>query len=663
MVEEKTSLWGGFIETGEISGEVDPIIRGSWKRCREYDVNPVHVTEVDVLTQSGLREKTEAYRELISVSSPIMESVFEMLHGMGFIVILSDSQGYILRSMVDERFRKQAKKVMLCEGANWSELLKGTNAIGTSLVEQQPVKVLGCEHFIKKNHILACAASPIFDIDGRLQAILDLSGEAKRGIDQIFRLVNMAARLIERELHFLQLQKQFDIHKAKHDSIVELVKEGALFIDKEGTVCEVNPAAARVMGIKTKDFLGKNIQELFNMNNIWVFDHTTKDKYELTICSKSGSSLFGAQAKKICDSDGNLEGIVAVIDRDNRIEKRRAGAPPQFMGHSSNISYSFDQIFGESDCFARVIAMCRRVARSNSTVLLVGETGTGKEMLAQSIHQESERRTHPFVALNCAAIPSALLESELFGYEEGAYTGARKGGNPGKFEQANGGTLFLDEIGDMPFPAQVGLLRALQEKQVFRIGGRQSKQIDVRIIAATHRNLSELVKKGLFRHDLFYRLNVVKIGIPPLRERKEDIELLARLFFEKFKTALGRSSMELLPQTIEKFKEYSWPGNIRELENTIEGLVNVVEEEIITPEHLPEGLEEELTGPIFTLKNKRLKDLEETAIKQALVDYDGDLGAVVSVLDIGRSTLYRKIKEYKIDIEALINFKGKGLIP
>ncbi len=665
MIEQKTSLWDGFIETGEISKEVDPIIRDSWKRCREHNVNPAHVTEVDILTQSKLREKTEAYWQLMSVSNPIMKNVFEMLHGMGFIVILSDSQGYILRSIVDEGFQKQAKKVMLCEGANWQEQLNGTNAIGTSLVEKQPVKVFGREHFIKKNHILACAASPIFDADGEIIATLDLTGEAKRGIDQIFRLAKMAAQNIERELQLLHLRKQFNLHKAKHDSIVELVKEGALFIDKEGTVSEVNLAAARVMGINKKDFLGKNIQELFNVHNMWVLDQSTPDKSELTISSKSGSALFGAWAKKICDSNGNLEGIVAVVDLDNKMEKSRAraGTSSQFVEHSNNLIYTFDQIIGKSECLTKVIAMCKRVAKSSSTALLIGETGTGKEMLAQSIHQESERRTHPFVGLNCAAIPAELLESELFGYEEGAFTGARKGGNPGKFEQANGGTLFLDEIGDMPFSAQVSLLRVLQEKQVLRLGGRQPKQVDVRIIAATHRNLSDLVEKGLFRHDLFFRLNVVNISIPPLRERKEDIELLARFFFDKFKIALGRQTMELLPQTIEKFKEYSWPGNIREIENILERLVNVVEEDRITPEHLPESLREKLNGPVFAPKNKKLKDIEETAIRQALADCNGDLSAVVSVLDIGRSTLYRKIKEYEIDVEALINLKGKGLIP
>jgi len=663
MVEEKTDFWESFIETGEVPGEVTPTIRDSWKRCRDNNVNPAHVTEVDVLTLSELKEKIEANQELISVSNPIMENVFEILRGMGIIVILSDFQGYILKCIVDEGFQKQAKKVMLCEGVNWSEQLNGTNAIGTSLVEQQPVKILGREHFIKKNHILACAASPIFDVNGQLLATLDLTGEAKGSIDQIFRLVRMAARNIERELQFLHLQKQFNLHKAKHDSIVELIKEGVLFLDKEGTICEVNQAATKVLGIKNKnDFLGKNIQELFNVHNIWMFNYSKLDKSELTISSKSGSAMFSARANKICDSKGNLEGVVAIVDLDNRIEKRRVGesTSSKFLEHSSSISYTFDKIIGKSEHLSRVISQCKRVARSNSTVLLVGETGTGKEMLAQSIHQESERRTHPFIGLNCAAIPAELLESELFGYEEGAFTGARKGGNPGKFEQANGGTLFLDEIGDMPFSAQVSLLRVLQEKQVLRIGGRQSKQVDVRIIAATHRNLSELVNKGLFRQDLFFRLNVVSIYIPPLRERKEDIELLARFFFDKFKTEMGRPTMELLPQTIKKFKEYSWPGNIRELKNTIEALVNVVEEDIITPEHLPEGIMKELNGQIFTPKKKKLKDLEETAIKQALIDCNGDLSAVVSVLGIGRSTLYRKIKEYKIDVKALR--KGKGMI-
>jgi transcriptional regulator with PAS, ATPase and Fis domain len=574
------------------------------------------------------------------------------------MVILSDFQGYILRSIVDDGFRKEANKVRLCEGANWSEQMNGTNAIGTSLFEKKPIKVYGQEHFVKKNHILACAASPIFDPDGQILATLDATGDAKAGIDQVFRLIKMAAKDIERELQFLDMQEQFNLHKAKHEGIVDLIKEGSLFIDKAGIVSEVNPVAARAMGIPVKDLIGKNIQELSNIHNLWVFNHTTQDKNALAVGNKSGSALFGARAKKICDMNGNFEGIVAIVDMESRIEKRLVGDSSKYSENSNKTKYTFDQIVGKSVHIDKVIAMCKRVARGNSTVLLTGETGTGKEMFAQSIHGESERRTRPFIGLNCAAIPAELLESELFGYEEGAFTGARKGGNPGKFEQCHGGTLFLDEIGDMPLSAQTSLLRVLQEKQVCRIGGRQYKEIDVRIIAATHRDLNVLVKKGLFRQDLFFRLNVVNISIPPLQERKEDIELLAIFFFEKFKTVMGRPTMELLPQTIERLKAYSWPGNIRELENTIERLVNVVEDNMVTPNHLSELLSDESDGLIITSHNKSLKDIEQTAIRQTIIKHNGDLKAVISVLGIGKSTLYRKIAEYGIEIEALLS-KGK----
>jgi len=659
MVEKITSLWDGFIETGEVPAEVTPIISGSWKRCKEYDVNPDCVSEVEILSKSRLREERETYHQLLSVSNPVMENVYEILRGLGFMVILSDFQGYILRSIVDDGFRKEANKVMLCEGANWSEQMNGTNAIGTSLFEKKPIKVYGKEHFVKKNHVIACAASPIFDPNGQLLATLDATGDAKAGIDQVFRLIKMAAKNIERELQLLDIQERFNMHKAKHQGIVDLIKEGSLFIDKAGIVSEVNPAAVRAMGKPAKDLLGKNIKELSNIHNLWVFNHNTQDKTELTVGPNSGSAMFGARAKKICDMNGNFEGVVAVLDMESRIEKRLVGASPKSSQHSNTAKYSFDQIVGKSVHLDNAIAMCKRAARSNSTVLLTGETGTGKEMLAQSIHRESERRTRPFIGLNCAAIPAELLESELFGYEEGAFTGARKGGHPGKFEQCYGGTLFLDEIGDMPLPSQTSLLRVLQEKQICRIGGHGYKQIDVRIIAATHRNLDVLVKKGLFRQDLFFRLNVVNISIPPLRVRKEDIELLAVFFFEKFKAVMGRPMMELLPQTVERLKDYSWPGNIRELENVIERLVNVVEDRMITPEHLPEFLRDESDGQIITSHNKSLKDIEKTAIKQTIIKHNGDLKAVISVLGIGKSTLYRKIAEYGIKVEALVS-KGRA---
>ncbi len=344
---------------------------------------------------------------------------------------------------------------------------------------------------------------------------------------------------------------------------------------------------------------------------------------------------------------------MAIIRANREKVTRDSKLVPAVHGKGNSIRFTFDQIIGQNEYLQQVITMCKKVARNNSTILLNGETGTGKEMIAQSIHYESNRSEGPFVAVNCAAIPAELIESELFGYDDGAFTGARKGGSPGKFELANGGTIFLDEIGDMSARAQVSVLRVLQEKQLCRIGGRQSKPVDVRVIAATHRNLQDMVEKGLFRQDLFFRLNVVNIYIPPLRNRRGDVELLMNYFMEKYKNILGRPQLKISREAIQRLLSYSWPGNVRELENIIEGLVNVVEGEIIYPEHLPQVLTEDNANFVSVKKGMTLKDMEREAIIQAVKDCAGSLSAAALKLDIGRSTLYRKIKEYEIDLEKL----------
>lgn len=647
-------LWNNFMETGELDAHrIDPVIGRSWQRCREYDVDPGCNEKHQILTSARLRDRIEQTWQMVKVATPVMENLFRVLRGLGFMVLLADRDGYILKSIVEEGFRRQAKQVMLCEGVNWSEKAKGTNAIGTSLAEGGAVKVFAYEHFVRENHMLACAAAPIFGAGGEIVGTLDVTGEGKKGNDRIFSMVRMAAQNIEKELQFLHLQKSLNTYKAQYNGIVELIREGAVIVDESGTVREVTPSAGRVLGLRPEQCLGENIEELFNLNNIWVLDSTSEDTKEITVSAKHGASMVNARARRIYGVDGKPEGMIAIISPiDGKAGARPGERAVREMPEGNAVRFTFDQIIGKSKYLHQVISVCKRVARNNSTVLLTGETGTGKEMLAQAIHRESHRSSGPFIAVNCAAIPAELVESELFGYEDGAFTGARKGGCPGKFELANGGTIFLDEIGDMPLKAQVSLLRVLQEKQLCRVGGHQIVPVDVRVIAATHRDLAEMTQEGAFRQDLFFRLNVVNVNIPPLRARKDDIELLTGFFLEKYKAEMDRPELVMTPEAMVKFQEYHWPGNVRELENIIEGLVNVVEEGVITPENLPRAMTEPPAQLQDTEHAVTLKDMEKTAIKRAIIDCGGSLSAAATRLDISRSTLYRKIKEYEIVVDA-----------
>ncbi len=329
--------------------------------------------------------------------------------------------------------------------------------------------------------------------------------------------------------------------------------------------------------------------------------------------------------------------------------------------HQGPLRYSFARIIGQSESLGKAIARAKRASASHSTVLIQGETGTGKELFAQSIHRESPRKDGPFVAINCAAIPKELVESELFGYEEGSFTGAKRGGSVGKFEAAQGGTLFLDEIGDMSLAAQTTLLRVLQEKLITRVGGRKIIPVDVRVIAATHRSLERAVEQGTFRKDLYYRLNVVNIQIPPLRDRAEDSLLLAGYFLRKYCAELGRPGLQLSPEAGRRFLSYNWPGNIRELENTIEGLVNIIDGPEILPEHLPAGMRDcvPAASQAYSLlaaqeKGQKvvisLREMEKTAILRALESCRGNISAAAQILGIGRNTLHRKLKEYDLRV-------------
>ncbi|HEX3016130.1 MAG TPA: sigma 54-interacting transcriptional regulator, partial [Desulfobacteria bacterium] len=313
--------------------------------------------------------------------------------------------------------------------------------------------------------------------------------------------------------------------------------------------------------------------------------------------------------------------------------------------------YTFADIIGRSQRLQNAKRLAELASRTDSTVLLQGETGTGKEMFAQSIHHASNRGEGPFVAVNCGSLPKTLIESELFGYEEGSFTGAKRGGRQGKFELANGGTIFLDEIGDMPLDIQASLLRVLEERQVVRVGGQHPVKVDIRVIAATNKNLTEEAARGNFRPDLFYRLNVLSIDIPSLHDREDDIMELANYFMRIISNRHGKVVNQIAYGVKMLFHDYGWPGNVRELENIIERAISFCEGTTITLDEIPEYLKQkqQLAGNNYDASDLNLRQLEEQAISEALSKFDYNISKVAQALGIGRNTLYRKMKEYGIN--------------
>jgi PAS domain S-box-containing protein len=430
-------------------------------------------------------------------------------------------------------------------------------------------------------------------------------------------------------------------------AVVDSVYEGVVAIDDNGLITHFNKSAEELLLTSKDKIIGKPIKKtLPGIPLAQVLQGMDYKSKELFIHLKDKHFHFISTAKPIKAEDGTIVGAVATLKDFSETQK----AAYDILARQHNIS--FDQIIGDSKAIRQVKDQAKRVAGSNSTVLIVGESGTGKEVFARAIHHASSHASHPFIAINCGAIPESLLESELFGYEDGAFTGARRGGKPGKFELANGGTLFLDEIGNMSLYLQAKLLRVLQEKQIERVGGTQIIPVDIRIIAATNSDLQKMVSRGEFREDLYYRLSVIPLSIPPLREWKEDIPPLINYYLKRNSRLLGKTITTFTPAALNICMKYSWPGNVRELINTVEYAVNIEDQDQVHPGSLPPRLKQKAVhhAPMVS-QLVSLDELEKQAIKQALLEFgwsDEGKERAATVLGISRATIYRKINKYKL---------------
>ena len=439
--------------------------------------------------------------------------------------------------------------------------------------------------------------------------------------------------------------------------LLELAYDGIVIVDEHGIITLISKAYTDFLGIAQQDAIGKPVEAVIENTRLPEVLKTGKTE-EARLQSIHGHYMIATRIPLI--KDGKIVGAIGKILFRNIEElkvmhRRIINLQRQLEVYKNKIDmggyakYSFSNIIGQSDKILLSKVMAEKASMTDSTVLLTGESGTGKELFAHAIHQESVRSANAFIKINCAAIPAELLESELFGYEEGAFTGARKGGKIGKFELADGGTLFLDEIGDMPVSMQAKLLRVLQEKEVEKIGAQYSQAVDVRIIAATNQDMENLVAMGKVREDLFYRLNVVNIRIPALRERPEDIELLGSCLLNKICSRLNKYIGGISSQAMQMLKSHSWPGNIRELENVLERAVNLIGKGgIIGPEHLSEELNGKIAygeiGPI----NEILARAEKSAIEKAMQLSGGKKAKAARLLNISRSNLYERLSKLKM---------------
>jgi transcriptional regulator with PAS, ATPase and Fis domain len=461
---------------------------------------------------------------------------------------------------------------------------------------------------------------------------------------------------------------QYSLEKVKsmleqYDQALSILSECILGVNDQGIITFISRSYAELLGFDSPDYIiGKHCTDV--IENSRLHEVVKTGKSEIGHIHRIRNKDVLATRVPINENGKTIGAIGKIMFQDLYEFKRIAGRINSMesklkyyqeeIKRIQGAKYSFQNIVGESKKLKEVKHNAEMVAESRSTILIKGETGTGKELFAHAIHLVSPRSNGPFIRVNCAAIPRDLLEAELFGYEGGAFTGAHKNGRPGKFELAQNGTLFLDEIGDMPLDMQSKMLRVLQEKEFERVGGTKVNQIDVRIIAATHQDLWEMTQQGKFREDLYYRLNVFMLDIPPLRERKEDIIPIMEFLVNKLKNEIGKNVTSIDEKVIDIFLNYDWPGNIRELENVLERCINVLEGSIIRLQHLPVYMRKDLSGnsieddsilPLHT----ELELAEKRAIIKALEKTKGNKQDTAKLLGIHRASLYRKIEKYQLD--------------
>lgn len=640
------NAWKEFVETGN-TAEVGKLeIYRAWQRCRAMQVDPYRTKAPMCQDTDEWGRRLENNKQLLEVSEPTLAYMHSFIKGSLFTVAISDSDGYLLTVRGDEETINQASGGNGRPRACWSELGIGNNPIGTALVEDRPVLVVGYEHYCRCAHYWAGAGAPIHDPAGNLIGAISICGTNQHVHHHTIGMAIMAAFGIEQQLRVHDILAAKELINQQKNAIINHISEGIIVLNKENTITETNKAFCRTSGLERKDIQSKQSSVLFSdkvLNDALKSRHPLNDyitymstKHEKLRCTVTFRPVPGNE-----NDNGVLiiNDIIRVKSLANLFEKDK---PP----------VTFDTLIGTNDKFLRSVEIGRQIANSNASVLLLGESGTGKDMFAQAIHNMSNRRNGPFVAINCSALPKELIASELFGYEEGAFTGAKKGGSVGQFELADGGTLFLDEIGDMPLELQAVMLRALEQQTIRRLGGQKNRSINTRIVAATNRDLKAEVTAGRFRCDLYYRLNILSVTMLPLRERREDVVLLAAYFLEEFNQKYNKSITHIEEDARQLLRTYSWPGNIRELRNTIERAVSLAWGDVIGTQLLPDEILNTWTQDAFPAPfgspPAASADSERELLLQHLHKNFWNITRTANSLGIARSTVYRKMKEYHL---------------
>ncbi|MEY4758348.1 MAG: hypothetical protein RJA34_3246 [Pseudomonadota bacterium] len=615
----------------------DETIRTSWQRCvHQYRLDPTQMQEAVILPSGRLREHQDQMEAFIHIARHGLETLYQQVAGMGYCVLLTDARGVTVDFLGDLVFEPSLRKAGLYLGADWSEHHAGTCGVGTCIATGEALTVHLNDHFDATHIPLTCTAAPVYDPFGKLKAVLDISAlsspEGKQSQHLALQLVKMYAAHVENASFLHRFRHDWILRLSTAPQFLDVSPEYLLALDAGGRIIGHNRRAQQLLqtDLRTSTLLGKSFDQLFNAR--------LEDMGRFVLASPSDQ-----RAITLAGSQHLL--FMLASPPPSRPTEMRAATPERV------IPPPLAALSGGDPVLDRQIERAARLVNSPISLLLTGETGSGKEYFAKAVHQSSERRRQAFVAVNCAAIPEALIESELFGHMPGSFSGAGAKGKRGLIQEADGGTLFLDEIGDMPLALQARLLRVLAEREVCPVGATRALPVNIRVIAATHADLVALVRQGRFRDDLYYRINGAHITLPPLRERQDLGHMLDRMVQN---TQDGQHQADERPLTLsaparQRLLQHRWPGNLRELHNVISYASSLCSNRQIELHDLPDewgrapSTASLPVGPVQVPSND-----DEQTLRAALKAAQWNVTAVARQLQLSRMTLYRRMKRWGI---------------
>lgn len=648
--KQKYDVIHNYIKPFEVDS-VRPEIVESWIRSYNYGLDLFKTNVAPALDSESFERILQEKDLLLKTAQSYIFQLKNMLYGSNCIIILSDEQGVIL-NVVEAQDKIMNEENHMKPGEVWSEATVGTCSHVLCILLECPIQMCGPEHYCESFKYTMASSAPIFDANDNLIGTLSIASQdyCSQNPHTLGLAVSMSWA-IQNEL------RSTDNNELIHATL-EAYRDAVITINKKKMITKFNKLADSLLNTDQKELTGRRIEEILGFQpEINSAMETGEPRFGVQIIiDKANHKFLLHSIQPVKNTNKQVTGCVLNL---STIQQTRKG-----FNHSGNDKavVTFETIIGSSPQIMKTIETTKKFARIGANILIEGESGTGKELFAHAIHNQS-RPKGPFMVLNCAAIPKNLIESELFGYEGGAFTGAERQGKPGKIELAHHGTLFLDEIGDMPLELQPVLLRVLEDRTIMRIGGNKYIPIDFNLVAATNKDLLDLVKRGQFREDLYYRLAVFKVSIPPLRERGIDIIRLARHFISKAANKQQIPVPYLSESTTDILVKYNWPGNVRQLENAMVYAVNMCDDGIIEPEDLPAQIKDsfETTYDEFSDQRKKevsdrrgnnlsVREMEKIAILQALQQTANNIGATAEILGLSKSTLYRRIKDYHINI-------------